>query len=295
MSSAAGASAMPAIVGLFIVVTLFSTMLALGLSLRLDALRSWMERPGLPIRVLLGSCVLVPLLGLLLLHTPLSFSIERDERTAIALMALCPSAPLALRKARKSGGDHQLAALLQVGAALLAILTVPAMGWLYRSTLGVAGWQVQPLDVALQVAKVQVFPLLLGLLLRHRWPALANRIETPLGRLANGLLIVLVLLVLLKAGPLLWAFLPGNGPALLIMALLISCSLLIGRMLGGPSSPRGITTALVTGMRNPGLALLFASLHGAGLPDLKPGILIYVLLTLLLSLPLLPRARSASA
>ncbi|MBU6251460.1 MAG: transporter, partial [Cyanobacteria bacterium REEB417] len=134
---------MPVPVGLFITATLFSTMLALGLSLRLEMLRGWLDRPGLPLRVLLGSCVLVPLLGLLLLQTPWSFSIERDERTAIALMALCPSAPLAMRKARKVGGDHQLAALLQVGAALLAILTVPLLGWVFRERFGVVGWEVR--------------------------------------------------------------------------------------------------------------------------------------------------------
>ena len=44
---------------LFIGLTLFSTMLALGLSLRLEGLRPWLNRPGLPLRVLLGSCVLL--------------------------------------------------------------------------------------------------------------------------------------------------------------------------------------------------------------------------------------------
>ncbi|MFZ9754367.1 MAG: transporter, partial [Cyanobium sp.] len=63
---------MPELVGLFIALTLFSTMLALGLSLRLEALRAVLSQPALPLRLLLGSCVLVPLVGLLLLQTPLS-------------------------------------------------------------------------------------------------------------------------------------------------------------------------------------------------------------------------------
>ena len=93
-------------IGLFITLTLFSTMLALGLTLRVEGLRPWLSRPGLPLRVLLGSCVLVPLLALLLLQTPWSWQIAQPVRFAIALMALCPSAPLALRKARKGGGDQ---------------------------------------------------------------------------------------------------------------------------------------------------------------------------------------------
>ena len=282
---------MPSSVTLFITATLFSTMLALGMSLRLEALRAWLSRPALPLRVLIGSCLIVPMVGLLLLETHWSFGIERDERTAIALMALCPSAPLALRKARKAGGDQQLAAVLQVGAALLAILTVPALGMLYRGIFGVDGWDAHPLDVALQVGKVQVLPLLLGVLLRQRWPQLAGRLQQPLNAVSNALLIVLIALVLLKAGPLLWAFMPGNGRALLTMALLVSSSLLLGRMLAGPGSEHGVTTSLVTAMRNPGLALMFASRHGQGMPDLKPAVLVYVLITLLLSLPLMRQAR----
>jgi BASS family bile acid:Na+ symporter len=282
---------MPAPVGLFITLTLFSTMLALGLSLRLEALRAWLSQPALPLRLLLGSCVLVPLAGLLLLQTPLSFAIDRDGRAAIALMALCPSAPLAMRKARKVGGDVQLAALVQVGAALLAILTVPALGWLFRLRFGVDGWDAYPLDVALQVGKVQVLPLLLGLLLRGWQPQLADRLLRPLSLLANALLLLLISLVLIKTAPQLWAFLTNNGLAVAIMALLVGASFLIGQLLAGPGSNQGLTASLVTAMRNPGLALMFANRHGQGLPELKPALLIYVLVTVLLSLPLISRRR----
>ena len=101
----------------------FTVMLALGLGLRPEALLQWRHRAALPLRVLLGSCLLVPLVGLLLLQVPWSWEISRPARHAIALMAVCPSAPLALRKAGASGGDRQLAALLQVSAAVAAILT----------------------------------------------------------------------------------------------------------------------------------------------------------------------------
>ncbi|MFZ0407891.1 MAG: bile acid:sodium symporter [Cyanobium sp.] len=273
-------------VGLSIGVTVFTTMLALGLGLEPEGLRQWCSRPALPLRVLLGSCVLVPLLGLLLLQSPWSWTLAQPERTAIALMVLCPSAPLALRRARAAGGDHQLAALLQVGAALLAIITVPLLGLLFRWSFGVDGWEAQPIDVALQVGQIQVLPLLLGLLLRRRRPRLADRLQTPLERLANGLLILLVLIVILQVGPLLWAYLPGNLPALFAMALLAVGSLWIGRALGGGRSGHGLTTALVTAMRNPGLALLFASRYGQALPGLSLAILLYVLVTLVVSLPL---------
>jgi predicted Na+-dependent transporter len=271
--------------------TLFSVMLALGVSLRPESMHHWRSRPSLPLRVLLGSCLLVPLLGLLLLQLPWSAELSRPARHAIALMAVCPSAPLALRKAGVSGGDRQLAALLQVSAALAAILTIPLLALLFRQTFALDGWLIRPLDVALQVGLAQVLPLLLGVLLRRRLPQLAARLERPLDRLANGLLLVLVLVVLLKAGPQLLVTIPTEPGALLAIAVLTGLSLALGRWLGGRDPREGLTTALVTAMRNPGLALLFASAHGQNLPGLKLWILTYVLVTLIVSIPLVRSSR----
>lgn len=271
--------------------TLFTVMLALGLNLRPEAMHHWRTRPSLPLRILLASCVLVPLVALLLLQLPWAQAISRPARHAIALMAVCPSAPLALRKAGSSGGDRQLAGLLQVSAALAAIVSVPLLALVFRQTFQLEGWLIRPADVALQVGQVQVLPLVLGLLLRQCLPRLAARLEGPLEKLANLLLLLLVVVVLLKAGPHLIAAVPADPAALLAMAMVVAASLTLGRWFGGPEGEVGVTTALVTAMRNPGLALLFAGSHGQGLPGLKVWILAYVLVTLLLSVPLVRWSR----
>jgi len=275
--------------------TLFSVMLALGLSLRPESMHHWRSRPALPLRVLLGSCLLVPLVGLLLLQVPWSWEISRPARHAIALMAVCPSAPLALRKAGVSGGDRQLAALLQVSAAVAAILTIPLLALVFRQTFHQDGWLIRPMEVALQVGQVQVLPLVLGVLLRQKLPGLAERLERPLEKLANVLLLLLLVVILVKAGPSLVAAVPLEPGALLAMAVLIVISLGLGRLLGGENPREGLTTALVTAMRNPGLALLFAGSHGKELPGLKVWILAYVLITVLLSIPLVRRSSRRAA
>jgi predicted Na+-dependent transporter len=275
--------------------TLFTVMLALGLSLRPESMHHWRSRPALPLRVLLGSCLLVPLVALLLLQLPWSWELSRPARHAIALMAVCPSAPLALRKAGVSGGDRQLAALLQVSAAVAAILTIPLLALLFRQTFDQDGWLIRPMEVALQVGQVQVLPLLLGVLLRRKLPGLAERLERPLEKLANLLLLLLLVVILVKAGPSLLAAVPLDPVALLAMAALIVISLGMGRLLGGDNPREGLTTALVTAMRNPGLALLFAGSHGKELPGLKVWILAYVLITLLLSIPLVRRSSCRAA
>lgn len=279
---------------LLVPVTLFTVMLALGVSLPVESLRQWRRYGPLILRAELGTCLLVPLLGWLLLCLPPARGLSGEARHAIALMAACPSAPLILRKAGKVGGDVFLAGLLQVIAALLAIVTVPLLAPLGERLFGVVGWDVRPLQVALQVAKVQLAPLLLGLVLRSSFPAMIQRLQGPLERLANGLLVLLVGAVLSRTAPLLWAFSLNNLAALPLMALLVLISLALGFALTGEPDQR-ISAALVISMRNPGLALLLASTYAPAMPAVKLWILLYVLVTVILWLPVLRWQRQVQA
>ncbi len=272
---------------LFVGATLFTIMFALGLGLRAEAFSALRLRPALVLRVLLGSCLLVPLLALLLLHLPLAAGLSRPARLAIALMAVSPSAPLTLRKAGKSGGDRQLAGLLQSCAAMAAIVSIPLMADLFRSSFRLDGWDIGPAEVALQVGRVQILPLLAGLLLRRWRPRWADGLEGPLDRLANGLFLLLIGLVLIKSAPLLLPFLWTNRLALAFMAVMVLAALAIGALLAGPEPRERLTVSLVTSMRNPGLALLFAAIHAPDVPKVKLAVLAYLLLTVLLSVPFL--------
>ena len=196
--------------------TLFTIMFALGVGLKGDAIDQLRRRPALVLRVLIGSCVLVPLVALLLLKLPLSLALSPPARFGIALMAVCPSAPLTLRKAGKVGGDRELAAVLQACAAVAAIVSIPLIADLFQFSFEVTGWDIGPKEVALQVGKAQVLPLLAGVALRRWQPSLAQRLSGPLDKLANGLLLLLILLVMVKSLPLLVPFAAANLLALWI-------------------------------------------------------------------------------
>ncbi|EDY39208.1 putative sodium dependent transporter [Cyanobium sp. PCC 7001] len=268
-------------------ITLFAIMLGLGLGLRLEALGRIRERPGLFLRVVPASCLVVPVVALLLLQLPIGQSLGEAARIGIALMAISPSAPLTLRKAGAKGGDRELAALLQVVAALTAILSVPLMADLYRAAYHTSAWDIGSTEVALQVGRTQVLPLLLGMGVRHRLPDLADRLESPLNKVANGLFLLLVVVVLVAAGPTLLPFLGRNADGVLLMLALVAFSLGLGYLLASRGRDERITVALVTSMRNPGLALMFASTYGQGVVGLKVAVLAYLLVTVLLSIPFL--------
>ncbi|MEB3185661.1 MAG: bile acid:sodium symporter [Cyanobacteriota bacterium] len=278
--------------GLLAPCTLVTVMLALGAGMPRDSDGVWRRHWPLILRLELATCLLVPLLGWLLLLTPPARSLSPEVRHAIALMAVCPSAPLILRKAGKQGGDAALAGWLQVGAALLAIITVPLLADLAERVFCVDGWDVRPRQVALQVGMIQLVPLLLGLSLRRLFPASISRLLGPLDRFANILLLLLVLAVLIRTAPLLVQFGAANLAGVLLMAVLVLLSLAVGFLLAGDGRERRITASLVTSMRNPGLALLLAARFAPELPTVKLGILVYVLVTVLVSIPVLRRSRT---
>jgi predicted Na+-dependent transporter len=272
-------------VALALPVTLFALMFALGLGLSATELALVRHRPFLLLRALLGTCLLVPLLALLLLKLPLAAGVSAPAGYAIALMAICPSAPLTLRKAHLARGKRELAASLQVAAALLAVVTVPLLAWLFSSVFSVERWAITPGAVFLQVVTAQLLPLAGGIGLRLWQPAWAQRWEGRFDRLADGLVLLLTVVLLVATLPGVVSFFSRDGLALGLMAVMTLGSLAIGYLLAGRDPIARTTAPLVTSMRNPGLALVFASSHGAQLKDLKVAILAYVLITGLLSLP----------
>jgi BASS family bile acid:Na+ symporter len=280
---------------LLVKTSIITLMVSLGLGLDVESLAIFRHRPWLILRSLLGTCVLVPLVALLLLKLPISFQMSPGARYGIALMALSPSAPLTLRKANLQGGDRHLAALLQVAAALTAILSIPVLVDAFRALYQVEGWNIGPKTVALQVAAVQVIPLTVGLLLRHWFPKFAARWAAPLQKAAFLVILTVVGLILFKVFPKLLPFLGENLVAIAAMVLMTAIALAIGYVLGGNGVEERTTTALVTSMRNPGLALLFAITHGREIPGVKLAILTYLLMTILTSIPFLRWAKREGA
>jgi BASS family bile acid:Na+ symporter len=272
---------------LLVPATLFAIMFALGLGLPAGIRELIARRRVLLLRVLLGSCFLVPLVAVLLLEIPLSELLSGPARFGLALMAICPSAPLTLRKAGKAGGSSPLAATLQVSAALAAIVSIPLMAALLTALHGVKGWDILPQQVAGQIGTSQILPLALGMLVRRQWPLWAERRCALFDRLANLLLLIVVAAVLLKTGHLLIPFMSRNLLALAFMAALVIASMAIGFLLAGEDNEEQTTAALVSSMRNPGLALLFAGLYAPRMEGLKLAILVYVLVTVVVHLPFL--------
>jgi predicted Na+-dependent transporter len=276
---------MPQSAALLVTVTIVTLMFSLGLGLKDYPFVLLRDRPAFLWRVVLGTCLLVPLAGLVLVLLPLRGTLSDPAWAAIALMLVCPSAPLILFRVRSSGGTAELAARLQISAALVAIVSIPLMAMVVKSSLGIEGWEIRPGQIGMQVLKVQVLPVIAGVLLSQWQPRLAQRGSRVLGGLATALLLLMLVALLVLSARDLLPFLRQNVGALVCMTGLSALSLAVGYGLAGRDPQERRTVALVTGMRNTGLAAELALTYAppALMRGLIPGILSYVLITVIVS------------
>jgi BASS family bile acid:Na+ symporter len=100
----------------------FLVMLAVGLGITLRETWWVWERPGLLVRGLLSVLVLVPLTGVAIAR---ALSLPRWLEVGVALMAISPGAPVALRRSLGAGGHATFGPVLQVFIALAAVIVVP--------------------------------------------------------------------------------------------------------------------------------------------------------------------------
>ena len=236
--------------------TVFSVMTSIGTTITPALFLAHIRSPCLLLRGLLCVLAIVPAAGF---AAGFAFGLSPGERVGVALMAIAPGAPLALRRALGSGGDAGFSPTLQITVALLAIVAMPAWVAVGNALLGTNGF-VNVADVAKQVGFAQLLPLGVGALMAAFAPARAVRIGALLGKIGAVLLIGMVLGQLLDMHRLILAARPMTMAAAAATTLV---ALAAGHFLGGPAPQTRHAVAVAGSLRNVGLALLIANANGA--------------------------------
>jgi len=266
--------------------TVFTVMFSVGLNIVVSELRLVWQRPGLMLRGLFSVLVAVPALALVVTRF---FDLPRFAEIGIVLMAISPGAPIALRRSLGAGAHRAFAPSLQICIALLAVVSVPlsiaALNHMYAGRASIGPW-----NVARQVFVAQLLPLALGMTVRQLRLPLADWRAPRLARAGNVLLVVLLALVMLDV----WQITMNAGvrvwPAILLVTV---AALAVGHLLGGPEPATRTAVAISSALRNPGLALLVATLNAA--PPIVTGtVLAYVLVSALLIVPYIAWRRRAT-
>lgn len=257
--------------------TVFSVMFTLGLGIAIGETRWVFAQPGRLARALFAAVVAVPVIAVLVTRL---FDLERWVEIGIVLMAIAPGAPVALRRSLAAGGSRSFAPVLQILLALLAIVSMPL--WVAVLNVVYAGHaEISPWPLARQVGFAQLVPLCLGMACRAAWPERARRLEPRLARVAGALLIGLVVLALIDV----WQVVIDAGPrSVVAIVVLTVLALAIGHLLGGPDAGTRTSIAISSALRNPGLALLVATLNHAP-PAVTRTVLAYLVFAALTVVP----------
>ena len=259
------------------VATIFSVMFSIGLATAPGEFRALARHPGLMARGLFCVLVAVPALAWIVAR---AFALPRSAEIGIMLMAISPGAPVALRRSLGAGGDRAFAPALQIAVAALAVVSMPlsiaALNEYYAGTAS-----IDPQVVGRQVFTAQFLPLLCGMLARHFGSAGAAWLEPRLRRVAGVLLIVLLVLALID----IWEVVIGAGMRVTLAIITVTAlAVTTGHLLGGPAPATRTATGISSAARNPGLALLVATLNAAA-PAVQATILSYLVIASLTLIP----------
>lgn len=242
--------------GLWATVTVFIVMLSLGLGLAPGQLAALRSRLAVLASVIFAVVVVVPALAVLLLHAA---AVSGPVAVGIVLMVISPGAPVALRRALDAGGNPDFAPALHLVIVMLAVLTVPATVAVLARIFAV-DFVVTPQHIGRQVFFAQLLPLALGAAWRAVQPRLAARVQGPLARVGNGLLVVLLIGLLVDLPDLL--SIVGWTP--MVAGLLVTAgALAVGTAFAWRDAEVRPTAAIAAAMRNPGLAIVIATVNRA--------------------------------
>jgi BASS family bile acid:Na+ symporter len=258
---------------IFVLSTLFSVGLLVSAREVLAALQ---QRRSLAVAL----CVSFVVLPGVVLALGWGLQVAPPMQAALLLVATAPGSPVLLRLNEFARGDQARAVGLLV---LLTSLTVVYQPLVLPMLL--PGLSVSPMPIARTLVLTVLLPLVLGLLLKARWPALAGRLRLTLTRLGtiSAALACFMLLPLVYRDALKDVALNGGG--LLVLLLYLPLAVGAGWWLGGPDADQRRLLALCCGQGSMGAAFVIAA-HNFNNPHVIAMLLLMLWASLALLIPL---------
>ena len=258
---------------IFVLSTLFSVGLLVSARQVLAALQ---QRRSLAVAL----CVSFVVLPGVVLALGWGLQVAPPTQAALLLVATAPGSPVLLRLNEFARGNQARAVGLLV---LLTSLTVVYQPLVLPMLL--PGLSVSPMPIARTLVLTVLLPLVLGLLLKARWPALAGRLRLTLTRLGtiSAAVSCFILLPLVYRDALTDVALNGGG--LLVLLLYLPLAVGAGWGLGGPDADQGRLLALCCGLGSMGAAFVIAA-HNFNNPHVIAMLLLMLWASLALLIPL---------
>jgi predicted Na+-dependent transporter len=265
-------SAIAGIFGLLFVVT---SMLAMSLSLSAQQMTQPLKNGRLVILALLANFVLVPLLAFAITKI---IPLDQSLQIGVILLGTAAGAPFIPKLVQGARGNVAYGVGLMFLTMVITIFYLPIV-----LPLLLPGVEVNPWDIAKSLIVTMLIPLVIGMLIKSHSPDVAEAWAPVMNKTSSlSVLILLVVGLGLNISNIL-GFIGTLGIG--AMVLLILGSLVIGLLFGGRDPGVRSAMGLSTANRNGAAALLVATQNFSGTNTL-PFVLVGVVLLLLILLPI---------
>ena len=242
-----------------LIAALFIIMFGMGLTLRPEDFARVIKYPKAVILGLVNQLILLPIVGF-----SIAYFFDADPILAVGLMILaaCPGGATSNLITHLSKGDTALSVTLTAIASLVTIITIPLIISLSLNVF-MASDQTVELDIAKvfgQLLVIIVIPVSLGMWLRSKKEAFADRMERPV-KIASALVLALVIVgLLMKEKENVGLYFEQAGLIALTLNLVTMAIGFGTSKLFNLSLPQTITISIESGIQNGTMAIGIATI-----------------------------------
>ena len=237
--------------------TVFIIMMCLGLDLRIEDFKRIFIHPKAIMTGICGQMILMPAIAFLIAAW---FESSLVLQIGIVLLAACPGGPLSNSFVYLGKGRLDLSVSLTAINGFLALLTTP-----FIASLGIAIFAGQDTDIQLPILKtiaqifmVAILPIILGMIMRVKFPQIHTSHLHLIQRLAVLMLVTHIAIVITMNFPRIGgAFAEMIVPALLFCILAMIIGVVTSKLMGLDKSIQ-FTVGIEVGLQNVVLAILIA-------------------------------------
>lgn len=239
-------------------IALIIVMTGVGLGLTPNDFRRVAKEPKGFFIGFVGQLILLPLIALFVIKM---LGLTGGVAIGLFIIALCPGGTVSNLYSMLAKADVGLSVSLTAVVGLITPFTIPLFAsWaIIHFNDSAQSFHLPFLQTFLQLIMVGVIPVLVGMLIRAKWPSFAQRSEPWVNRVSSVVLALLVVAICMQMGDQLpTSFLAAGPGALLLNVIAISFGYALGRTLLQRES-QARTIALEVGLQNGTMALMITT------------------------------------
>ena len=183
---------MDSLSSIILAISLIIIMLGMGLSLTIEDFHRVVKYPKAMIIGLVNQLVILPVLGFSLVYL---FNAPTDIAIGIIILAACPGGPTSNLISHLAKADTALSVSLTAVSSIVTIITIPFVVNLGLNTFyeGPADINLDVISTILQIFIIVIIPVGIGMLLKAKKEAFAQRMAKPV-RIGSGLVLLLIII-----------------------------------------------------------------------------------------------------